>query len=65
MDKEISVVSLSEQIKTILIEGRLNAIKEVNSQILKTYWEIGRIIVEHEQSGSIKAEYGKRLLNEL
>jgi DUF1016 N-terminal domain len=30
-----------------------------------TYWEIGRRIVEHEQKGSQKAEYGQRLLDQL
>ena len=30
-----------------------------------TYWEIGRRIVEHEQQGSERAQYGERLLDEL
>ena len=38
---------------------------EINKQLLKTYWQIGHIIVEHEQDGSLRAQYGKRLLSEL
>ena len=38
---------------------------EVNSTILYSYWNVGRIIVENEQNGNIKAEYGKQILKEL
>ena len=39
-----------------------NVAKEINSKLLQAYWEIGEAIVEHEQNGDFRAEYGKNLL---
>ena len=39
--------------------------QQVNAQLLTTYWNIGRIIVEYEQQNQIRAEYGKQTLKEL
>jgi hypothetical protein len=33
--------------------------------MLNTYWQVGRTIVEREQNGNLKAQYGKKLLLEL
>lgn len=33
--------------------------------MVQAYWQIGRIIVEHEQDGSLRAEYGKRVLQNI
>ena len=49
----------------LLEEGRRRALQSVNSIIVQTYWEIGRKIVEFEQKGEEKAEYGSRLLKDL
>ncbi|MDR1287742.1 MAG: PDDEXK nuclease domain-containing protein [Treponema sp.] len=57
--------SIVSQIKELLAKSRSAIAHEITSYQLKTYWEIGRIIVEHEQKGTIKAEYGKQLLREL
>lgn len=45
--------------------GRAKAVAAVNSAAVATYWEIGRDIVEFEQAGSVKAEYGTELLKRL
>ncbi|MEJ7676410.1 MAG: DUF1016 N-terminal domain-containing protein [Segetibacter sp.] len=45
--------------------GRTAAFRAVNTQLLQTYWQIGRYIVEFEQKGNVKAEYGKSLLANL
>src|SRR5205823_14022344 len=37
----------------------------INSAMVLAYWEIGRAIVEEEQQGRERAEYGQRLLREL
>lgn len=37
----------------------------VNSAMVQTYWEIGRLIVEDEQNGRARAEYGKEVLQGL
>jgi len=54
-----------KQIKNRLSEARNKAASEVNTAMLQAYWDIGRIIIEHEQDGEIKAQYGQQLLTEL
>jgi hypothetical protein len=54
-----------KQIKTRLSEARNKAASEVNTAMLQAYWDIGRIIVEYEQKGNVKAQYGASLLPEL
>ncbi len=49
----------------ILEEGRRKALQSINQILVKTYWEIGRQIVEFEQRGKEKAEYGSALLDSL
>ncbi len=46
-------------------QGRLRAVQAVNVQLLETYWQIGQHIVEFEQGGSSKADYGKSLIKQL
>jgi len=53
------------QIKELMETSRASVAREVNNAMLRYYWEVGRIIVEHEQDGEIKAKYGARLLSEL
>ncbi len=57
--------SIIEEIKTLMNEARTATAWEINKRLLQTYWHIGRIIIEHEQDGKIRAQYGKRLLSEL
>lgn len=45
--------------------ARLNAVKAVNTELVKANWEIGRHIVEFEQHGNERAEYGSDLLAKL
>ncbi len=46
----------------LLESARKASARTVNAIITSTYWEIGRRIVEFEQSGEKRAEYGKELL---
>ena len=48
-----------------LEQGRRKTVAAVNAAMVQTYWEIGRQIVEYEQHGNEKAEYGSGLLNQL
>jgi hypothetical protein len=57
--------SLVEQISRIYNLGRSKAYQAVNKYLLETYWRIGQYIVEFEQGGSLKASYGKALLENL
>ena len=54
-----------EEIKQIIIESRHKVVYEVNKTMLNVYWNMGKIIVENEQNGNIKAEYGKQIIKEL
>ena len=50
---------------TILKNVRQKAYIAVNSAMVEAYWEIGRRIVEEEQNGKERAEYGKEILQNL
>lgn len=59
MDIEQSKYSdLVNQIGGLLQEGREQSAKTVNIILVQTYWLIGKHIVEFEQGGKEKAEYG-------
>jgi predicted nuclease of restriction endonuclease-like (RecB) superfamily len=61
----ISIEKLYKQIRQIIEEGKSNAYRAVNFAMVQTYWHIGKLIVENEQKGKAKAEYGESLLEEL
>ena len=61
---EISKNYINE-IKTILKNARQKAYTAVNSAMVEAYWEIGRRIVEEEQRGKERAEYGKEIVKNL
>lgn len=46
-------------------EGRQRAAAAVNANMLEAYWQMGHDIVEFEQGGKAKAEYGAQLLDRL
>ncbi len=56
---------LVDKIGGLLAKGREQAGKAVNTILLQTYWLIGRHIVEFEQGGDVKAEYGSFLFEQL
>jgi predicted nuclease of restriction endonuclease-like (RecB) superfamily len=45
--------------------GRIQATQAINAQLIQTYWTIGQHIVEFEQGGKAKSEYGQKLLSRL
>ena len=53
------------RISKVFTEGRVRAHQAINAHITETYWQIGRDIVEFEQGGQVRAEYGKALLTNL
>lgn len=56
---------LTEKIENLIEESRKRVVTQVNSAMVRTYYEIGRAIVENEQDGKVRASYGKGLLKEL
>ncbi len=57
--------NLIEQIGELLQSGRQKAVQSVNTILVQTYWQIGRYIVEFEQHGNERAEYGTQLFERL
>jgi hypothetical protein len=52
-------------IADLLDAARRRSARAVNSILTATYWEVGRRIVQHEQKGEARAEYGTALLERL
>ncbi len=62
---EAGYVDLLQNIGTLLSQGRQQMATAVNTAMVQTYWNIGRYIVEYEQHGKERAEYGSNLINRL
>lgn len=52
-------------IRDVLLTARKQARQAINDTMVQAYWQVGRLIVEDEQGGEKRAEYGKRVLPEL
>ncbi len=67
MDKEIEkhYGNLFDRITQILVQARNNVVRQINRTQVLAYWEIGREIVEFEQKGKARAEYGENLIKKL
>lgn len=65
MKLENQYQSLLHTIKDTYLQGKSEAIKVVRKKLVLTYWSIGKHIVEFEQKGNEKAEYGSKILERL
>lgn len=65
IEKNSEYKKLVESIGNIYTASKNKIISAVNTEMLYAYWEIGKYIVEFEQVGRLKAEYGKYLLDNL
>ena len=59
------VDNLYNKIEEIVTKKKNKVAYQINNTMLETYFSIGKLIVENEQNGNIKAEYGKQVLKEL
>lgn len=57
--------TLVNDVRDIVKNGLRKAYRDANTTIVFTYWQVGRRIVEEEQNGEKRAEYGKRLIANL
>jgi hypothetical protein len=62
LDNTLNYIS---EIKQILAQARQKAYSAVNNAMLEAYWRVGKRIVEEEQNGQHRAEYGKKVLENL
>jgi predicted nuclease of restriction endonuclease-like (RecB) superfamily len=65
MAKEVNSSRIIDAIRDIISDSRNRAIRSVDFERVQMYWKIGRRIVEEEQGGGQRAEYGKHLLENL
>ena len=64
-DNSMLPTALVDDVKLIVERGLHEAYRSVNTVSILTYWNVGRRIVEEEQHGSSRAEYGKQVLKDL
>lgn len=60
-----NINSMLDEIKKVLADARGRTAVQINMELLTAYWNIGRIIVEHEQESQERAAYGKQTLRQL
>ena len=59
------ITNMYHQISNVITENKTKMIYQINNTLVETNFMIGKIIVENEQNGNIRAEYGKDILKKL
>ena len=62
-DAQVLPQQLVDDVKLIVEKGLREAYRSVNTVSIMTYWNVGKRIVEEEQHGESRAEYGKHLID--
>ena len=57
--------ALYDSLREILLSARHRVYAAANAEMVQAYWNIGRCIVEYEQVGNVRAEYGKAVMQNL
>lgn len=65
MDNHIKSSGFLHDICKIIDNGRIQAYEAISISMIETYWNIGRRIVEEEQQGKERADYGERIIENL
>jgi predicted nuclease of restriction endonuclease-like (RecB) superfamily len=63
--KDNNTIQLYNSIKELIESSKSNIVRNVNTTIILTYFEIGRMIIEDEQNGKSRAEYAVKTLKQL
>ena len=63
--KQLVSQALLDNVRTLLNQSRQQLKYTVNHTMVQTYWHIGRLILEDEQNGEVRASYGKQVLQQL
>lgn len=63
--QEVNMTSLVQDVCNIIETGRKDAYVAAGRSAIRTYWNVGRRIVEEEQHGQIRAEYGAEVIKKL
>lgn len=59
------IVDMFNQISDIITQNKTKMVYQINNTLVETNFMIGKIIVENEQNGNIRAQYGKEILSKL
>ncbi|MDP1977515.1 YhcG family protein [Undibacterium sp.] len=65
MTVPVNIQPLYEQVRLVLDGGRQQVRHTINDVMVQSYWHVGRLIVEDEQGGAARAQYGKQTLQHL
>ncbi|MEG0794285.1 MAG: DUF1016 N-terminal domain-containing protein [Bacilli bacterium] len=65
INNDIIVDNLFSEIEIIISKNKTKMVYQINNTLVNTYFNIGEVIVENEQNGNIRAEYGKEILLKL
>ena len=63
--REKTMQALLNDIREIIAQARERVARSINHELTVTYWHVGCRLVEEEQSGKLRADYGKRLISDL
>ncbi len=61
----VDIAALYKQVHKILLEAKKRASHKINAEMVRAYWLVGQAIVEYEQKGKHRADYGKRVIETL
>ncbi len=61
----VVIAELYREVRAVLEQARVSAYRLVNVAMVRAYWHVGRLIVEHEQGGRERAAYGEAVLEAL
>ena len=64
-DSDVVISDMYNEISNIILNNKNKMIYQINNTLVKTNFMIGKVIVENEQNGNIRAEYGKEILMNL
>lgn len=61
----ISAEIIYKKVADLINNARISVLQSVNQTMVYTYFGIGKMIVEEEQGGSVRADYGKQIIKDL
>ena len=64
-NNDIIINDMYNEISNIILNNKNKMIYQINNTLVETNFMIGKVIVENEQNGNIRAEYGKEILMNL
>ena len=51
-----------DNVRKAILQAKISIYKKVNYEMVKSFWNVGKLIIEEEQNGKDRADYGKQVL---